>query len=123
MNSNELTAFVLSYFFDLGIFACRHGVAAGTAQYTDKNGNSKSRYFRAGIPGGHDIFVWLPATSFRGPLFLGVEIKTGKDRLRPEQVGFHANIVRMGHLSIVVHDKDDFLNKIKPILHGIPKEA
>lgn len=109
--TNELTAFILDFFFKKSIFAVRHGVAAGKASYINADGDLKSRYFRAGISGGHDIFVWLP--NYR---FLGVEIKTGNDRLRPEQIGFHTNIQRMGHLSIVVRDKEDFLLKINNIL-------
>lgn len=110
--SNDLTQFILNFFYDKGIFACRHGVAAGSASYTNKAGDTKTRFVRGGIPGGHDVFAWLP------PLgrFLGIEIKTGKDRMRPEQEGFHKNIERMGGLSLIVHSREDFLEKICPIL-------
>ena len=111
--TNELTQFILDFFFQHGIFAKRHGVASGKSSYMNKNQELKSRFIHAGITGGHDIFAWLP----NGP-FLGVEIKTGKDRLSPEQIGFHANIVKMGHLSMVVHSKDDFLEKF----YAIPKK-
>jgi len=118
--ANDLTKFILTFFFEHRIFACRHGVAAGSAQYTNKEGDTKSRYFRAGITGAHDVFVWLPPDG----KFLGVEIKIGKDRLRPEQEGFISNITRMGALSMVVHSREDFLNKITPIIkslsYGIP---
>lgn len=113
--ANELTTFILDFFLERRIFAVRHSVAAGSASYTNKSGETKSRYFKAGIVGGHDIFVWLP--HYR---FLGVEVKIGKDRMRPEQAGFHRNIELMGHLSLVVHSKEDFLNKINPILNAIP---
>lgn len=109
--ANDLALFIVEFFYNFGIFACRHGVVAGKADYINKKGESKSRFFRGGIVGGHDIFVWLP--NYR---FLGIEIKIGKDRIRPEQEGFHANIVRMGHLSMIVHSREDFLVKIKPVL-------
>jgi len=113
--ANDLAVFIVEYLFSKGIFACRHGVVAGKAGYTNKAGVSKSRFFHGGIVGGHDVFAWLP--NYR---FLGIEIKIGADRLRPEQVGFHANIERMGHLSMVVRSKENFLEKINFILHGLP---
>jgi len=115
--ANELTSFILNDLFLRGIFACRHGVAAGAAEYENREGVVKKRFFKAGITGGHDIFAWIP--DYR---FLGIEIKIKKDRLRPEQVGFHRNITNMGHLSITVKSKEDYLNQINNLLNAIPKK-
>lgn len=46
----------------------------------------------------------------------GVEIKTGKDRLSPEQIGFHHNATKMGAIIFVVHSYEDFLTQWKA--HG-----
>ena len=59
---------------------------------------------KAGLP---DIMGILQP---RGRL-LGIEVKTGKDRLRPEQIGFHANARAAGALILVVKDYDDFINQ------------
>lgn len=116
--TNDLTQLILNFFFERGIFAKRHSVSAGKAEYITKAGEVKKRYFQSGIVGGHDVFVWLPPKF--GGKFLGVEIKASKsDRIRPEQEGFHKNILRMGHLSITVHSEKDFLEQINPILNGL----
>lgn len=116
--ANDLALFVVEYLFKHGIFACRHGVVAGKAEYINKKGDSKSRFFHGGIVGGHDIFAWLPPTG----RFMGIEIKIGSDRLRPEQIGFHSNVVRMGALSLVVRSEEDFINQVKPILYAISEK-
>ncbi len=102
--TNATTQKILKFFLDQRIFAKRHGVAAGAATYTNKEGDTKQRYFRAGIIGGSDIFVWLPPNG----RFLGVEVKTGKDKMRPEQVGFKRNIELMGGLYWEVKTFEDF---------------
>lgn len=109
--TNQTTNDILNFFLRNGIFARRHGVVSGTSSYTKKNGETKERYIHGGITGGSDIFAWLPNGKF-----LGVEIKTGKDRLSPIQEGFNAQIQMMGHLIFVVKDFNDFLlqwNKLK----------
>lgn len=108
--ANDLTNFILEYFLKKKIFAVRHGVAAGVSH----GANGKKYFVRGGILGGHDIFVWIP--NYR---FLGIEIKIGKDKLRPEQEGFHKNIVTMGHLSWVVRSREDFLEKANLLLNRI----
>jgi|WetSurMetagenome_2_1015567.scaffolds.fasta_scaffold16395_2 hypothetical protein len=112
--SNELTQFILTFFLDCGIYAKRHGVASGPAEYTNKKGDIKSRYIHAGITGGSDIFVWLPYYRF-----LGIEVKIGKDKLRPLQETFNKYIEKMGHLIMVVKTKEDFILRITPILNKL----
>lgn len=46
-----------------------------------------------------------------GGIFLGVEIKTGADKLRPEQIGFHTTARKLGALILVVKDYQDFLTQ------------
>ena len=78
------------------------------AEYTKKDGTSRTRFVHGGITGGSDIFVWLPSPSGK---FWGIEIKIGKDRLRPEQIGFMSSVHKMGHLASVVKTFEDFLNQ------------
>lgn len=46
--------------------------------------------------------------SYRLGLTIAVEVKTGKDRLRPEQEGVHSQLRKVGSLVMVVKDFDDF---------------
>lgn len=43
--------------------------------------------------------------------FIGIEIKTGKDRLRPEQEGFHHTARKLGAIILVVKDYEDFITQ------------
>ena len=106
--TNETTNLILNFFLRNKIFARRHGVASGSAEYTNKKGESKTRYIHAGVTGGSDVFVWLPPPVSK---FLGIEIKTGKDRLSPVQEGFNKQIQMMGHLIFVVKDFENFLEQ------------
>jgi len=56
---------------------------------------------KTGLP---DIIAILPPTAH----FLGIEIKTGKDRLRPAQIGFKINLEKMGGTYLVVKDFPDY---------------
>jgi len=115
--TNELTQKILLFLFREGVYARRHGVVSSVASYTDSKGDTKNRFVHGGITGGSDIFVWLPPSM--GNKFWGIEIKTGKDRLRPEQVGFMLSVQKMGHLASVVKDFDDFLEQWKKVCYTV----
>lgn len=55
--------------------------------------------------------------------FVGIEIKTGKDRLRVEQIGFIKNIKHRKGIAIVVHDFEDFLSQWETVWEGIIKKT
>ena len=107
--ANALTQEILLFLFRKGIYARRHGVASSMAEYTKKDGTSRTRFVHGGITGGSDIFVWLPPSM--GNKFWGIEIKIGSDRLHPEQIGFMSSVQKMGHLASVVKDFPDFLSQ------------
>lgn len=109
--TNETTVKILDFFLSAGIFARRHGVAAGQAEYTNKAGDTKGRFIHGGISGGSDIFAFLPPNG----RFLGVEIKTGHDYLKPNQIGFNRQIEMMGGRVLVVKDFEDFLFQFKKL--------
>lgn len=56
---------------------------------------------KVGVP---DITGILPPSGRA----LYIEVKTGKDRMRPEQEGFKINCERMGALHLIVKDFEDF---------------
>lgn len=110
----ELTASttraILKFFFDSGIFAYRSNTVGipipGTGTFRP-----------AAITGLPDTVAILPP---RGR-FLGVEIKTGKDKLRPEQVGALTNIRNMGGITIVAKTYYGFLLSFGELLADMPE--
>ena len=94
--TNETTRDILKSLFACGVFAWRHNVLPIPLPGGGYRSGSKS-----GIP---DIIGILPVSG----KFLGIEIKTGKDRLRPEQIGFHTTARKLGAVIMVVKDFNDF---------------
>lgn len=104
--TNETTRRILNFLLDNGVFAWRHNVLPVPLPGGGFRPGSKS-----GIP---DIIGILPALGGNNRCagrFLGAEIKTGKDSLRPEQEGFHFTARKLGAVIFVVKDFDDFLEQ------------
>lgn len=95
--TNETTQSILKFLFSARVFAWRSNVLPIPLAGGGFRPGSKS-----GVP---DIIGVLPTAG----RFLGVEIKTGYDKLRPEQIGFHETARKMGALILVVKDYADFL--------------
>ena len=96
--TNLTTQLILNYLFKKGIYAWRNSVGAFS---------SGGKHYQMGKVGSSDILAVLPPNG----RFMGIEIKTGKDSLRPEQIGFAKNLATMGAVSIVVKDFSDFENQ------------
>jgi hypothetical protein len=101
--TNELTKAILSLLKLRGFKAWRNNV--GGFKYTYKG---KTGFVRYGDPGSPDIMAIDKAGRF-----YGIEVKTGKDKLRPEQAAWHLDIEQRGCVSIVARSVDDVLNAIK----------
>ena len=87
--TNEATLKILNILFERRIYAWRNSTGAlGT----------RGHFYQMGKVGSSDIFALLPPNG----RFLGIEIKTGADQLRPEQEGFIKNVQQMGGGIIVV---------------------
>jgi len=96
--TNETTKQILQYLFDQRVFAWRQNTV----------GIPTERGWRtAAKTGVADILAVLP----KNGRLLAVEVKTGRDTLRPEQLGFGRNIEAMGGVYLVVKDFPDFLDK------------
>lgn len=104
--TNETTRRILNFLFSQGVFAWRENVLPVPLANGGYRPGSKS--------GKPDVVGILPAlwgdTMFQGK-FLGVEVKTGKDRLRPEQEGFHFTARKLGAIIFVIKDFEDFLKQ------------
>ena len=93
-STNKTTRLILEFLCKQGIFAWRNSV--GTTSV-------RGHFYQMGKIGSSDIFAII-----KGGYFLGIEVKTGKDKLRPEQIGFIKNVQHMGAGVIVAKDFDDF---------------
>lgn len=49
-------------------------------------------------------------------IFLGIEIKTGRDKLRPEQIAFHDQARRLGAIILVISTFEDYQQQIEKII-------
>jgi len=63
----------------------------------------KRRFVRFSVKGASDVFAVLRPSG----RFLAVEVKVGKDRLRPEQIAFMESIRAAGGAAIEVRSLDD----------------
>ena len=61
-----------------------------------------TRLIRYGFKGSHDILGVLP-----GGRALGVEVKVGRDTVKPHQARFHEAFTKRGGLSLVVRSLAD----------------
>jgi hypothetical protein len=108
--TNETTREILGFLFTEGVFAWRENVLPVPVV---RAGAVTS--FRSGSKAGKpDIMGILPHVGRT----ICCEIKTGKDRLRPEQVGFLETARKMGALVMVVKDYEDFLRRWREYKNG-----
>lgn len=98
--TNKITKLILNDLFQRQIFAWRQNVAIIPLPNGGFRPGGKS-----GLP---DIIAILPPDG----KFCGIEIKTGRDRLRPEQIGFQKNLERMGGIYLVVSSYENFLSQL-----------
>ena len=96
--TNELTQKILNFLLKEKAYAWR---ASSTGIFDRKLGI----YRPAAKKGVSDI-----VGCHRGR-FIGIEIKTGKDRLSPEQEGFQRSIQQAGGIALVVRNFDDFFDQ------------
>ena len=94
--TNALTTAILRFLLDEGVYAWRNNT---TGIYDPSRG-----HFRTASKKGVSDIIAID----RGH-FIGIEIKTGKDRLSDEQKGFKENVEHAGGTIFVVHTFDDFL--------------
>ena len=68
------------------------------------------------LPGSGDLIGW---TSIRGQaIFTSVEVKAGKDRVRPKQADWVQSVLAAGGIAIVCRSVEEFLAQ-----HGIQERS
>ena len=94
--ANELTNKVIDYIYRQGGYAWRN---SSMGVYDQRAG----AYRTAAKKGVSDVLA-----CFQGRL-IAIEIKIGKDRLSPEQIGFTRNIIHAGGVAFIATSFEDFL--------------
>ena len=108
--TNETTNAILRFLFNAGIYSYRQNSLGVPIPGTGRFRSAP----KTGLP---DIVTILPPNGKH----LGIEVKTGSDRLRPEQVGTLENIKRMGGAAFVVKDFEDFKSQFETITSAQPE--
>lgn len=108
--TNETTKKILEDLYRRDVFAWRQNTGG-----IPIHGKGGIEGFRPGGKRGIPDILGIQSTVCREcgtkGVFVGVEIKTGKDKLRPEQVGFHETARKLGAKILVVKDFEDFKDK------------
>ena len=105
--ANTLTKQILNYLFSQRVFAWRNSVGA----FGGLRANGEKMFLQFGKVGSPDIIAILP----KAGRFIGVEVKIGKDRLRPAQLSFKRQAELCGGLYVVVKDFEGFLEEFEKI--------
>jgi len=109
--SNETTVLILDFLLQKHILAWRHNTLPVPIVREGIHIGYRPAV-KVGLP---DIMGIIPPSG----RFLGIEIKTGKDRLRPEQKAFLLQAIACGGLCFVVKDYEDFVKKFDKGLSSI----
>lgn len=70
----------------------------------------RSRPIQFGVPGEPDIDGWIPIGG--RAVRLAIEVKTGRDAMRPEQVTFQGVLTKAGGIYVVAHDLEQAVNDL-----------
>ena len=103
--TNELTKKILEALFERGVFAWRQN----TQGVFDR---AKGTYRPAAKKGVSDILGLIPPHG----RFLAIEVKTGRDKLSPEQIGFLTTVSAAGGIADVIKTETDLDNLLKSVL-------
>ena len=101
--TNETTNAILDFLFRNGIFCFRQN-SGGIPLFRD---GILTGFRPGGKIGQPDIVGILPPNG----KYLGIEIKTGKDKCSEVQLAFHSTARKLGAICLVVKDFPDFLNQ------------
>ncbi len=105
--ANTLTKQILNYLFSQRVFAWRNSVGA----FGGLRANGDKMFLQFGKVGSPDIIAILPLHG----RFFGIEVKVGRDHLRPAQISFKRQAELCGGLYIVVKDFEGFLKEFAKV--------
>lgn len=107
--TNATTSRILDFLFRGGIFSWRNNAAPIPVSRAGAVVG-----FRSGGKSGRPDIEGILSPAGR---YLGIEVKTGKDRLSAVQVGFHDTARKAGAVILVVKDFEDFVSQWEKLFH------
>ena len=123
--TNELNERILKHLFEVERIWCwRNSVGGTAAEYTKKDGTTKTRFLQFGKVGSGDIQGYIHPTG-RG---FFIELKLYPDKQSEEQIGFEKNCIRTGVVYILAAGKtpdeafNSFLTQWNNI-YGLPEKT
>lgn len=105
--TNAVTRGIIDYIHALGGMAWRNNTGAMRKPYTDKRGDTREHFIPFGEKGSGDVLAL-----HRG-VFYSIEVKTGKDKLRPSQEQWIERVNERGGVAFVARDIDDVMERIR----------
>lgn len=106
--TNNVTDAIIHYLRAIGGIAWRNNVGGFAGEYTDRQGNTRRRFVSFGEKGQGDVLALM-----RDGTFVSVEVKTGRDKLRPEQVAWMDDVNARGGVAFVANSVDDVIAKVR----------
>lgn len=107
--TSETTKRVLKFLFLAGCYAWRQNVLpVYGADGVPRPGSKAGQPDIVGIYGCKRVHLERELPCVLQGRYLGIEVKTGRDRLRPAQEGFIQTARNLGAIILVVKDYDDF---------------
>ena len=100
--TNQLTQQIINHLTTIGVLAWRNNT--GAAVYTDPKRSGRARFLRYGARGSGDILAVMP-----GGIFLSIEVKTGKDKLRDAQREWIRQVERVNGETLIARSLDDVI--------------
>jgi len=104
--TNATTRAIIEYINAIGGLAWRNNTGAFKGAYLDKQGNNKQRFVPFGQKGSGDVLALWRGT------FYSIEVKTGKDKLRPSQVDWIERVNARGGVAFVAKTVDDVIERM-----------
>lgn len=105
--TNNVTAAIIQYLRMIGGLAWRNNTGSFVGEYTDRQGETRRRFVRYGEKGSGDVLAL-----HRGK-FYSIEVKTGRDKLRPEQAAWIEAVNEAGGCAFVAYSIDDVIERVK----------
>lgn len=103
----DIQSAILEYLHAKRIFCWRNNSGMQFLPYTNREGKSRMRALRIGLPGSSDILGCLPDGRF-----LAIEVKRPGNKPTIEQQEFLDNIASRGGVAFVATSIDDVIAKL-----------
>lgn len=106
MKESEIQRDILDYLAKRQVFHYRQNTGA----FVD----SKNHFYRFGSKGSPDIVCII------GGRYVGLEVKTPKGKLSPDQAEFHRQIIKAGGIVFTVRSLDEAIEAVEDALSRLP---